>query len=67
VAVQKSASLLPRVNHADFPTQSHTRIGELPVSRSLQKRSPQNDANFGIGTLGRVLLNAGGPDVRFRE
>ena len=53
VAVQKSASWLPRVRYAASEPRPHwdNKIASVLRFRSSQKKMPQERANFGIGTL----------------
>jgi hypothetical protein len=58
VAVQKSASWLPRVRYAASEPRPHwnIRIASVLRFRSSQTRAPQYGANFGIGTLAPKYL-----------
>jgi len=59
VAVQKSASLMPRIRHADFEPKPHD-INKFASVLSIPKfvdEGPQSDTNFGIRTLVDSLLS----------
>jgi hypothetical protein len=53
VAVQKSASFMPRVRHADFEPKPHEHnrfAGVLSIPK-FENVGPKNATHFGIGTL----------------
>src|SRR3984885_15560084 len=54
VAVQKSASLSPRVRDADFWTKATLDqwVCQCPFDSEVRNVAPQNATNFGIRTLG---------------
>src|ERR1700730_367402 len=52
-------TILQRASHRNFKSKNHTRVISLLVSlrfRSSHESVPQGLANFGIGTLGSVLV-----------